>query len=88
MQTASNAEKYTCIKYSIFGNSSSTNNCRRGGDYMRMSEKEYHKQYNKKRNKTIHNLQKMKSYYKKIGNFEKMKTCQILIDIEKRKMEV
>ena len=55
---------------------------------MRMSEKEYHKQYNKKRNKTIHNLQKMKSYYKKIGNFEKMKTCQILIDIEKRKMEV
>ena len=87
MQTASISKKYTCIKYSIFGNSSITIDFRYGGDVV-MKYKEYQKQYNKKRNKTIHNLQKKKSYYKKIGNFEKMQTCQILIDIEKRKMEV
>ena len=39
----------------------------------------------KERNKIIYNLQKQKSYYKKIGNMEKMEACQILIDIEKRK---
>ena len=43
--------------------------------------------YNSKRNKTIYNLQKQKNYYKRIGNIEKMRVCQIKIDIEKRKME-
>lgn len=43
------------------------------------------KKYNDKRNKTICNLQKLKSYYKKTGNLEKMQSCQILINIEKRK---
>ena len=48
---------------------------------------ERQKEYDKKRNKTIYNLQKRKSYYKKIGNLEKVEACQILIDIEKRKGE-
>lgn len=43
----------------------------------------YDREY--KRDSTIYNLQKRKSYYKRIGNIEKMKACQILIDIEKRK---
>lgn len=63
-----------------------------------MSKKEYIKstgdksiyyysdaKYNSKRNPIIWKLQKQKSYYKKIGNLEKMQACQILIDIEKRK---
>lgn len=45
------------------------------------------KKYNDKRNPVIYNLQKRKSYYKRIGNIEKMQACQTLIDIEKRKME-
>lgn len=43
------------------------------------------KKYDLKRNKTIYNLQKRKSYYKKIGNEEKVKACEILINIEKNK---
>ena len=48
---------------------------------------QYNKEYSKKRNQTVYNLQKRKSYYKRIGNIEKMQSCQILIDIEKRKKE-
>lgn len=48
---------------------------------------EYNKEYSKKRNNNIYKLQKLKSYYKKTGNIEKMQSCQILIDIERRKME-
>ena len=48
---------------------------------------EYNKEYSKKRNNNIYKLQKLKNYYKKTGNIEKMQSCQILIDIERRKME-
>lgn len=43
------------------------------------------KKYNEKRNKEIYNLQRMKSYYKKRGNLEKMKSIELLINIAKRK---
>ena len=46
---------------------------------------DYNKEYSQKRNKTIYRLQQLKSYYKKTGNFEKMQSCQIQIDIERRK---
>ena len=43
------------------------------------------RKYNKKRNKKITRLQKLKSYYKRIKNFEKVKSIDIMINIEKRK---
>ena len=46
---------------------------------------EYNRQYSQKRNETIYKLQQLKSYYKKTGNLEKMQSCQIQIDIERRK---
>ena len=55
-------------------------------DYL-VNGEENNKEYSKKRNQTVYNLQKRKSYYKRIGNIEKMQSCQILIDIEKRKKE-
>lgn len=48
----------------------------------------YDKNYNKKRNKKIYNLQKRKSYYKKIGNLEKVEALELLIAIEKRKEQM
>lgn len=43
------------------------------------------KKYDKNRNKKIYNLQKMKSYYKRKGELEKVKTVEILIGLEKKK---
>lgn len=43
------------------------------------------KKYDSKRNKEIWRLQRKKAYYKKKGDLEKVYTCQILINIEKRK---
>lgn len=47
--------------------------------------KKYNKEYNSKRNKKIYRLQRMKSYYKKTGQLEKVKTLELLIQIEKRR---
>lgn len=44
----------------------------------------YDKTYPHK-NLAIYRLQKSKYYYKKKGDFEKVRTCEILIGIEKRK---
>ena len=40
------------------------------------------------RNNEIVKLQKRKTYYKKKGDLEKVKTLDILIGIEKRRMEI
>lgn len=45
------------------------------------------KKYDKNRNKKIYNLQRMKSYYKRKGELEKVKTVEILIGLEKRRIE-
>lgn len=47
--------------------------------------KKYMEKYNKTRNKTIYKLQKRKYYYKKKGELEKVRTLDIMIDIEKRR---
>lgn len=48
--------------------------------------KKYNKEYNKKRNPTIYKLQKLKSYYKRVGQLDKVEAIQIMIDLEKRKL--
>ena len=49
---------------------------------------EYDKEYNKNRNKNILRLQQQKSYYKRKGDFERVKTCELLINIEKRRNKI
>lgn len=46
------------------------------------------RKYNRKRNNEIYKLQRRKSYYKKKGDLERVKTLDILIGIEKRRMEI
>lgn len=46
------------------------------------------RKYNQKRNHEIYKLQKRKTYYKKKGDLEKVKTLDILIGIEKRRVEM
>lgn len=58
---------------------------KKSGEKSTYDYTEYNRQYSQKRNKTIYRLQQLKSYYKKTGNLEKMQSCQIQIDIEKRK---
>lgn len=58
---------------------------KKSGEKSTYDYTEYNRQYSKKRNKTIYRLQQLKSYYKKTGNLEKMQSCQIQIDIERRK---
>ena len=47
--------------------------------------KKYMEKYNKTRNGTIYKLQKRKYYYKKKGELEKVRTLDIMINIEKRR---
>ena len=58
---------------------------KKSGEKSTYDYTEYNRQYSQKRNKTIYRLQQLKSYYKKTGNLEKMQSCQIQIDIERRK---
>ena len=51
-------------------------------------DRKYYGKYNQKRNNEIYKLQKRKSYYKKKGDLERVKTLDILIGIEKRRMEI
>lgn len=46
------------------------------------------KKYNVKRNKEICRLQRMKSYYKKRENFEKVEAIEMLINVAKRKAKI
>ena len=48
--------------------------------------KQYDKKYNAKRDKTLFRLQRQKSYYKKIGDLEKVRTLDLYIAIEKRRI--
>lgn len=49
---------------------------------------EYEYDYKTLRNKEIYKLQRQKWYYKKTGQTEKVKTIDLLIQIEKRRQKI